>query len=72
MLEKYTNQATEYCPMISLDHENGMIELKGKSIPANTDFLYLPVLEWMDAYIRQPQQMTIANFSFEYFNTLRR
>ncbi len=56
-------------PLIHLDAEKGLIELKGRSTPEDIDKLYLPVISWIDAYLKNPKDITTVNFHFEYFNS---
>jgi hypothetical protein len=48
---------------------NGVIELKGKSIPENSVEYYKPVFEWLDSYAKQPSGKTEVLIQMEYFNT---
>lgn len=60
---------TNLTPSIKFDGESGQLELKGRSIPENSLEFYQPVYEWLDKYIDSPQDKTVVNVQFDYFNT---
>ncbi len=56
-------------PEINFDYLSGLIELKGRSTPENTDDIYKPLIEWVKSYVHTPQAKTTVNIHFEYFNS---
>jgi SiaC family regulatory phosphoprotein len=56
-------------PHINFSPENGVLEIKGKSIPENSIEFYRPVYAWLDEYGRQPKNKTNIIIQLEYFNT---
>jgi hypothetical protein len=56
-------------PFVNFDHETGLLELKGRSIPENSIDFYKPLIDWVDKYGRTPQQRTALHVQLEYFNT---
>jgi hypothetical protein len=56
-------------PGISFASDNGILEIKGKSIPENSIEFYRPVFEWLDDYSKAPAPSTILKVALEYFNT---
>lgn len=56
-------------PTIKFDAEQGIIEIKGRSIPENSIEFYKPLVEWLDEYAAKPQAKTAVNIQLEYFNT---
>ncbi len=50
-------------------HTDGLLEIKGKSIPENSAEFYHPVYEWLDNYATQPKPKTEIKIQLEYFNT---
>jgi hypothetical protein len=56
-------------PEIDFDPEEGMLVLKGKSIPENATKLYEPIIEWLKEYIKHPPEKTYLHFNLSYFNT---
>lgn len=56
-------------PHVVLDSEQGVFEIKGRSIPEDSAKLYKPMLEWMNQYAESPQKKTTVNIHLEYLNT---
>jgi len=56
-------------PAVSLNQEEGIIEIKGKSIPEDSVEFYQPLYDWLDEYSLNPQKETTVNLAMEYFNT---
>ncbi len=68
-MEKIYVEASSKTPSFLLDPFQGLIEIKGRSIPENVDKTYGPAVEWFDQYLKDPQEKTIVNFHFEYVNS---
>ena len=68
-MEKMHLDATKYTPLIVLDHESGIMEIRGKSYPENTFEFYTPVMEWLQEYFKNPKEPTIFNLEIVYFNS---
>ena len=62
-------EATARTPYVNLDKDNGLIELKGKSIPENAVQFYWHFNRWVSEYINQPQKQTTVNLAFTYLNS---
>ena len=58
--------ATHNTPYLRFDGVNGVIEIKGRSLPEDCSFLFQPLLEWLDNYMQKPSEKTVVNFHFEY------
>lgn len=56
-------------PEISFCARDGLMCIKGKSIPENATNFYKPVLEWVEHYIKYPANKTEIRFEMDYFNT---
>ena len=56
-------------PSIIFGADDGMLEIKGKSIPENSLEFYRPVFEWLDNYSQAPAPATTLKVALEYFNT---
>jgi hypothetical protein len=59
---------SERYPDITLDKENGIFEIKGVSLPENGKEFYQPVLDFLDEYARQSNQVTHFVFNLRFFN----
>ena len=57
------------CPGITLDQENNIFEISGRSLPEDVYTFYQPVVEWLTEYTEQPNPETKFDFKFIYFNT---
>ena len=69
-MKKLLIEATKYTPLISLDPDSGIIEIKGKSYPENTFDFYQPVMTWVaDYFSGQAAEKTIVNMEIIYFNS---
>ncbi len=60
---------TKSTPEIDFNPEEGMLILKGRSIPENATKLYEPIIEWLKEYIKHPPGKTYLHFNLTYFNT---
>lgn len=56
-------------PLIELNPETGVFEIRGKSIPENTVIFYKPMFEWIDSYSLDPVPQTAFDIQLDYFNT---
>jgi len=68
-MEKLYIEATKYTPQITLDAQEGLLEIKGKSYPENTFEFYQPVLAWIERYFHAPQPHTTLKMEIIYFNS---
>jgi len=62
-------EGTSKTPSISMDAENGIIEIQGNSIPEDPVAFYQPYITWAEKYIAKPCPYTLINIKLEYFNT---
>jgi hypothetical protein len=62
-------QETEDTPKITLDPDNNIFELSGRSLPEDVASFYDPILNWLDEYSEGPNDKTTVNFKLDYFNT---
>ncbi len=67
-MEVLTRDITPETPMINFNPTNGLMELKGRSIPYDSDSFWLPILSWFESYMLSPKEKTTFKFSLEYFN----
>jgi len=57
------------CPGITLDQENNIFQITGRSLPEDVYTFYDPIIVWMTEYAKQPNPETVFDFKFIYFNT---
>ena len=67
-MERYVQEGSLTTPHVLLDPD-GLIELKGKSIPENSFEFYEPLYNWLKEYSESPNEKTQVDLSMEYFNT---
>ncbi|MGW8316037.1 MAG: DUF1987 domain-containing protein [Bacteroidales bacterium] len=68
-MEPLSIQGTAKTPTVKFDAKDGVIEIKGRSIPENSIEFYKPLVEWLEEYSNTPLDLTQVNVQLEYFNT---
>jgi hypothetical protein len=68
-MEAIIIEGTPKTPSVNFDSANGILQLKGRSIPENSIEFYKPLVEWLDEYAAKPHSKTAVNIQLEYFNT---
>jgi hypothetical protein len=56
-------------PSVYFDKAAGIFEIAGISLPANVLDFFNPVLEWIERYIKDPNENTVLTLRMEYLNT---
>lgn len=69
IMSPFIIEGTDDSPKITLDHLNAIFEISGRSLPEDSATFYLPVLQWINEYAKQPNPSTEFVFKMEYFNT---
>ena len=68
-LSLFSAEKTPKTPYIFFDPQTGDFFIKGKSVPENVVSFYKPLMEWLDAYTKDPLERTVLNVQLDYFNT---
>ena len=68
-MEPLIIEGTPKTPAVNFNHETGIIEIKGRSIPENSIEFYKPLVDWLEEYAKTPGKVTKVNMHLEYFNT---
>lgn len=68
-MEILTIEGAPKTPTVNLNPNDGIIEIKGRSIPENSIEFYKPVVDWLEEYGNSPKEKTNVNIQLEYFNT---
>ena len=63
-----TKEATSKTPFVYLSEKENRFEIKGRSIPADAEDFWAPVLDWFESYSKNPNQSTEVKIDLEYFN----
>lgn len=66
---KIAIEGTSKTPTVLFDSDEGVMELKGRSIPENSIEFYKPIVESLDEYANGPKSATKVEIQLEYFNT---
>jgi hypothetical protein len=67
-MEELYIKATPQTPFIHFNGISGVMEIKGRSIPDQPDEFWLPVLNWFETYLLNPNGSTVVKIDLEYFN----
>jgi len=68
-MESISIEGSPKTPTVKFDASEGIIEIKGRSIPENSIEFYKPLVDWLDEYKKDPLPLTKVNIQLEYFNT---
>lgn len=68
-MESISIEGSPKTPTVKFDASEGIIEIKGRSIPENSIEFYKPLVDWLEEYKKDPLPLTRVNIQLEYFNT---
>lgn len=68
-MEPIIVEGTPKTPSVKLDSNEGVVEIRGRSIPENSVDFYKPIIDWLEQYSGNPANKTNVNIHLEYFNT---
>lgn len=68
-MENINIPSTQSTPSIQTDFRNGVVEMRGDSYPENSFELFSPVLDWIDAYLRDDARPLRVDLHLLYLNT---
>jgi hypothetical protein len=68
-MEPIIFEGTPKTPSVRFDAKQGIVEIKGRSIPENSIEFYKPLVDWLEQYAGIPAPKTTVNIHLEYFNT---
>lgn len=69
IMENLNLVASPKTPLVNFNCADGVLELRGRSIPENSIEFYQPLNDWIDSYASNPCQNTLIEVKLEYFNT---
>lgn len=67
-MENLYIEATESTPYVNFNCETGIFLLEGKSVPQKGNDFYDTILEWLEEYVKSPQDNTTVSLKLDYFN----
>ena len=68
-MKEYIKEASSKTPAIKFDMVNGVLDIKGRSIPENCFEFYKPLMAALDVYSGCAQPTTVVTLDLEYFST---
>lgn len=68
-MEPIIIEGTPKTPAVRFDSKQGIVEIKGRSIPENSTEFYKPMVDWLEQYALNPAPKSVVNINLEYFNT---
>lgn len=68
-MEDIRIEGTPKTPTVNFITDEGLLEIKGRSIPENSIEFYKPLIDWIESYAQTPKDSTNINIQLEYFNT---
>ena len=68
-MQTISKKGTYSTPAVTLDADNGIFEISGRSLPEDVVAFYGPILDWLDGYAKSPNEETVFNFKLVYYNT---
>jgi hypothetical protein len=61
--------ATEETPGINFDKQNNKFLMFGKSFPEESKKYFMPIILWLEEYVKNPNERTIFEFRLDYYNS---
>ncbi len=69
MLTTLEFKETRDTPEVLLDKKNNQFKITGNSLPEDSVKFYYPIFDWIQEYIKDPNQSTHLICNLEYFNS---
>jgi len=67
-MENLIIKATRKTPAVNFNATSGLLELSGRSTPENTEEVFLPMIQWLEQYLKNPAEETVLQTCVEYYN----
>jgi len=68
-MERIKISEGERTPKVLFDGNNGILRISGRSIPEDTKVFYQVIVDGIDEYAKDPQDLLSVTIDFEFFNT---
>lgn len=68
-MEKYYLEGSDRTPEIRIDSASGTIEIRGRSMPENTDQFFRTFQEKLIGFVQNPAPKILVTLDLDYFNT---
>ncbi len=68
-MENVNIEGTAKTPTVIFEQDNGLLEIKGRSIPENSTEFFKPLMDALKSFSSNSSNTITVNFKLEYFNT---
>ncbi len=68
-MKKIKYEESGYLPGIILDRDIKKMEISGRACPEDPVEFYQPVFDWLNEYMKDPDEKTVFEFKMSYYNT---
>jgi len=68
-MKKLFFECQKQSPCALFDKKNNTFEIKGKSFAKYSRHIYQNILEWLNEYLKDPNEETIFAFKFEFYDS---
>lgn len=68
-MDRFFLEASAITPFVEFDKTKGVFVMRGRSLPEDVKSYYMPMVQWWDIYIKNPNPHTNLILDFDYFNT---
>ena len=68
-MEHIQIEPSQNSPLVNFDPEKGILLFEGKSLMEDSESFYMPLVNWIIEYMKNPVKCTVVDFKYEYFNT---
>ena len=68
-MEHIQIEPSQNSPLVNFDPEKGILLFEGKSLMEDSESFYMPLVNWIIEYMKNPVKGTVVDFKYEYFNT---
>ena len=69
MPEPLVIEGSKNNPTVNLNKEANFLKIAGRSIVEDPNKFYMPIYEWLEEYVKDPNPETRFQFDLEYFNS---
>lgn len=69
MIKVLEIQETRDTPKVLFDANKSQFEIKGNSLPENTEVFFAPIFDWIEEYQKNPNDTTVFVCELDYFNS---
>ena len=68
-MEPLIIKGAENSPGIILNKQENNFEISGRSLPEEVMSFYAPVMDWLEKYVRDPNDKTVFKLKLDYINS---